>query len=91
MSNIVPHSTSLFNAVTLCLRRDGVISHLPRIEWQTSADRACDHLARIGEFLRGEHPDGIFPSPLELRIVGAEPFDNVGECARFCSAPKPTK
>jgi len=78
MSNIVPHSTSVFNAVTLCLRRDGVISHLPQTDWQTSADRACDHLTKVGEFLRGDRPDGVFPSPLELRIVGAEPFANVG-------------
>jgi hypothetical protein len=42
MGNIVRHSTSLFNAITLCLRRDGVISHRPEHGWEVEAEKAAN-------------------------------------------------
>jgi hypothetical protein len=77
MGSVLPHSTSLFNAITLCLRRDGVTSHRPEYSWEVEADAACDFIGQIGTFVRGAATAGLFPDVPELRIVGAEPFARV--------------
>jgi hypothetical protein len=77
MANVVPHSTSLFNAITLCLRRDGVISHRPEYGWEVKAEKACEFIENVGGFLRSHAIAGCFPNALELRIVGAEPFAHI--------------
>ena len=77
MGSVLPHSTSLFNAITLCLRRDGVISHRPEYCWEADPDTACDFIGQIGGFVRDAATAGFFPDAIELRIVGAEPFARV--------------
>lgn len=91
MSNIVPHSTCLFNAVTLCLRRDGIVSYLPQHDWEISAGRACDYLTKLGRFLRDQNTPELFPNPLELRIIGAEPFSRIGELEKITNCAKANK
>jgi len=83
MANVVPHSTSLFNAITLCLRRDGVISHAPEYGWEVEAEKACAFIENVGGFLRAHAIDGCFPSALELRIVGAEPFARIEDLEKI--------
>jgi hypothetical protein len=83
MANVVPHSTSLFNAITLCLRRDGVVSRRPEYGWEVEAETACEFIENIGGALRGGAIAGCFPSALELRIVGAEPFAGIEDLEKI--------
>jgi hypothetical protein len=77
MANFVPHSTTLFDAITLCLRRDGVVSHRPEYGWEVDAEAACEFVDNICRALRGGASGGSFPGALELRVVGAEPFAQI--------------
>ena len=82
MANVVPHSTSLFNAITLSAAR---WRHLSRsgIRSGGGGARACAFIENVGDFLRGHAIDGCFSSALELRIVGAEPFARIEDLEKI--------
>lgn len=83
MANFVSPSTSLFNAITLCLRRDGVVSHRPECGWEVEAEAACEFIENISHARRSGAIGGYFPGNLELRIVGAEPFARIGDLEKI--------
>jgi hypothetical protein len=83
MGSVLPHSTSLFNAITLYLRRDGVVSHRPEYGWEVGPEAACEFLDNISHVRGGGAIGGYFPGALELRIVGAEPFARIGDLEKI--------